>query len=143
MQASSRAWLAAAAVFAVAAPLLVLFHPQHPLLSDTASFYRLAVARAVADHGVLHELPWLRVSALGRGFGDKELLFHWLLAPFAGAADPLAGGRVVLALLDAAVLAALAGLAWRAVGAWGLVVVPWLVLGSLEVDWRLVRLRPE
>jgi len=143
MQASSRAWLAAVLVLAVAAPLLLVFHARHPLLYDTDSFYHLAVAREVAHHGVLHELPWLRLSALGAGFGDKELLFHWLLAPFAAAGDPLAGGRAALATFEAALLAALTALAWRAVGPWGLVVVPWLLLGSLELDWRLVRLRPE
>src|SRR6187549_3775506 len=106
MQASSRAWLAAVLVLAVAAPLLLVFHTRHPLLYDTDSFYHLAVAREVAHHGVLHELPWLRLSALGAGFGDKELLFHWLLAPFAAADDPLAGGRAALAIFEAAVLAA-------------------------------------
>src|SRR5687768_7607525 len=77
------------------------------------------------------------------GYSDNVLLFHLALAPFAADGDPLAGGRLALALLDALVLAAIAGLGVYAAGWWGLLAAPALGLGSLEMFWRLVRLRPE
>lgn len=140
-----RPWLAVALVFLAAAPLLWAFYSRHPLLYDTDSSYHLALARATgAADGVLREFPAVRFSALTvHGFTDAVWLFHVLLAPFAGGEDPLAGGRLALALFDALLLAAIAGLACRAVGWWGLLAPLWLGLGSLETAWRLVRLRPE
>src|SRR3954466_8190369 len=95
------------------APLLlgVLFYSRHPLLYDADSYYHLTVARACWRQGLLHDLPWARFSLMHPGFGDKEFLFHVLLAPFAALPDPLAGGRLALALLDALVLAAVGWLA--------------------------------
>jgi hypothetical protein len=136
-------WPAALALFAAAFALGALFYSRHPLLYDADSYYHLTVARAFARNGPLHSLPWARFSLMHQGFGDKELLFHVLLAPFAAMADPLAGGRLALALLDALVLASLGYLASRAVGPWGLLVPLGLVAGSGELAWRLVRLRPE
>ncbi|HKC24160.1 MAG TPA: hypothetical protein VKF32_05430 [Thermoanaerobaculia bacterium] len=40
------------------------------------------MARAYAQGGMLHAFPWARFSLLTEGFGDKELAFHLLLAPF-------------------------------------------------------------
>lgn len=137
------AWAVGLTVFAVTAPLLWAFYTRHPLLYDTDSYYHLAVARLVAEVGLPDDLPWLRASAMGPGFGDKEPLFHWLLAPFVAALPPLVAGRAVLVLLDALVLALLAGIGYRVAGNWGLLVPVWVGLGSLEVAWRLVRLRPE
>jgi hypothetical protein len=136
-------WLAAAAVLAISFPALLLFYARHPLLYDTDAFYHLAVGRAMAQQGFLHDLPWLRLSVLGPGFGDKELLFHVLLVPFVAWLPPLEGGHVALALLDSLILAAVAWLGCRAVGWWGLLAPLWLAAGSLETAWRLVRLRPE
>ena len=135
--------LGALAVFAVAFLLGFVFYSRHPLLYDADSYYHLTVARAFAHEGLLHDLPWVRFSLMHQGFGDKELLFHVLLAPFAALPDPLLGGRLALALLDALVLAILGHLAVRAVGWWGLLVPFGLVLGSQEFAWRMVRLRPE
>ncbi len=137
-------WVAAFGTFVVALPLLWGFYQRHPLLADTDGAYHLAVARATAEQGVLHELPQVRMSALTLyGYSDNVLLFHLALAPFAADGDPLAGGRLALALLDALVLAAIAGLGVKAAGWWGLLAAPALGLGSLEMFWRLVRLRPE
>jgi hypothetical protein len=140
---SQPAWRLALGVLLGTFPLLLLVFSRFPLLYDTDAFYHLAIARAMAEHGFLHDLPWLRISALGPGFGDKELLFHVLLVPFAGWLEPLAAGHVALALFDAAVLATVAWIACRAVGLWGLLAPAWLAFGSLETSWRLVRLRPE
>jgi hypothetical protein len=137
-------WPAALALFAGTFLLAVLFYSRHPLLYDADSYYHLTVARAFWRQGILHGLPWARFSVMRQGFGDKELVFHLLLAPFAALPDPLAGGRLALALLDALALTTLGWLASRALGLRGLLLVPCgLVLGSAELSWRLVRLRPE
>jgi hypothetical protein len=131
------------ALFALAFGLCALFYSRHPLLYDADSYYHLAVARAYAQEGILHDLPWARFSLMHPGFGDKEFLFHVLLAPFAALPDALLGGRLALAMLDALVLAIVGFLASRAMGRWGLLAPLGLVLGSQEFAWRLVRLRPE
>jgi len=143
MPATRAARLAPLALFALAFGLCALFYSRHPLLYDADSYYHLAVARAYAHEGVLHDLPWARFSLMHPGFGDKEFLFHVLLAPFAALPDALAGGRLALAMLDALLLAIVGFLASKAVGRWGLLVPFGLVLGSQEFAWRLVRLRPE
>lgn len=140
---SRRGGTAALAFFALTFALCVLFYSRHPLLYDADSYYHLTIARTFAREGFLHDLPWARFSLMHHGFGDKELLFHALLAPFAALSDPLLGGRLALAFLDALVLALLGYLASRAIGPWGMLVPLGLVLGSGELAWRLVRLRPE
>lgn len=112
-------------------------------LHDTDTYYHLHIARTYAEQGIVDELPELRRSLLRDGFGDKELLFHLLLAPLAGNLDPLTAGRLGLAFFAALLAAAVAGLATRAVGAWGVVVPFWLFFASTELAWRVVRLRPE
>ncbi len=141
----SRPWGAALLVFLLAAPLLWAFYSRHPLLYDTDSSYHLALARATAEAGGrLSAFPAVRFSALTTpAFSDAAWLFHLLLAPFSTGPDPMAGGRLALALFDALLLAVIAGLAVRAAGAWGLLAPLWIGLGSLETAWRLVRLRPE
>lgn len=138
-------WTAALGTFLIALPVLWAFYQRHPLLYDTDASYHLAIARMTAEQGIVRELPQVRMSALTlSGFSDNVLLFHLALAPFVAAADdPLAGGRVALAVLDALVLAAIAGIGVKAVGWWGWIAAPAVGLGSLEVFWRLVRLRPE
>ncbi|MDX1502361.1 MAG: hypothetical protein R3325_08345 [Thermoanaerobaculia bacterium] len=139
-----RLWLATAAVFLLALVLLGLLTAQSPLLYDTDAYYHLTVARAQAEHGLVHPFPWVRFGLLARGLGDKELLFHAALAPFTALwTDPSDGGRAALAVLGALVLAAIGNLALRALGGWG-AAVPFLVgAGALQFTWRLVRLRPE
>lgn len=125
---------------------LLLFgalYAANPLLHDTDSAYHLQIARRYAGGDFSDQLSWTRRSLLSESFGDKELLFHLLLVPFARGADPMAGGRVFLALLDALVLATVGALATRSIGRWGWLLPIGLVLGSVEFDWRLVRLRPE
>lgn len=136
-------WVATAAVFAGAFLGGALFYARHPLLYDADAYYHLAISRATAHQGILRDLPWLRFSTLHQGFGDKELLFHILLAPFAALPDPLLGGRLFLALCNALIAAALSHLALRAIGWWGLLMPLWLCYAATEFTWRLVRLRPE
>src|SRR5262249_31097388 len=88
-------------------------------------------------------LEWARLSVLHEGFGDKEFLFHVLLAPFARLSDPTRGGFMALAGLSALVAALLAGAGVRAIRPWG-VAVPLLVVGgATDFSLRMIRLRPE
>ncbi len=136
-------WVLAALLFLLTFAGCRLFYSAHPLLYDNDAYFHLAVGRLYAHDGVPGSLPWLRFSLLGEGWGDKELLFHGLLAPFAAGGDAEAGGRTALALLDALVLTGLGLFCRRAVGNWGLLIPLWLVVAAPELTWRLVRLRPE
>ena len=69
---------------------------------------------------------------LAEGFGDKELLFHVLLVPFARL-DGDTGGKLAIALLNAASAALLARQAVRAIGPWGLLVPAWLVVNTTSL----------
>ncbi len=124
--------------FGAAAPLLV----SAPVILDTDSYFHLAIARLYQEQGMVDALPWARFSAMAEGYGDKEVLFHALLAPFADGTSTR-GGRVALALLVAGAAATMALVAVRVAGVWGLL-APWLVLlGAQTYLLRVVRLRPE
>ncbi len=139
-----RGWQVWAISFAIAAPLLAAFLTRNPQLYDNDSYYHLAVARAYFEEGLIDDLRWARFSAMADGFGDKEVLFHLLLAPFAGLAhDPVRGGQIALALLLAALFATLSVAARRTLGSWAMLLPWWLAFASTELAWRWVRLRPE
>lgn len=129
--------------FVLALAAVFVFLRQSPDLYDTDSYYHLAVARAYGAEGVLHDLRWTRFSVMAQGFGDKELLFHLLLAPFAGRGDVLFGGQVFLALLLACLFSLLTFLAHPVLGRYAVLFPFALVWTSTEFAWRLVRLRPE
>ena len=114
-----------------------------PVLYDTDSYYHLGIGKVYADHGVIDALPWARFSALFDGFGDKEVLFHLLLAPFAAGEFPEIGGRWALAFLNALVVVVMAFVGHRLAGPWGLTAPIWVYLGSFDFLGRLIRLRPE
>src|SRR5206468_1810699 len=138
-----RTWPAVALVFLGSALALYVLCAQFPVLPDADSYYHLAVARAYAEHGLSYRPDWARFSIMHDGFGDKELLFHVLLMPFARLADATHGGVVALALLGALVAAVLAHHATAAIGRWGLA-VPLLVFGgAADFMLRAIRLRPE
>jgi hypothetical protein len=139
-----RARAASAALAFLSGVLLFgLLQIHRPWLYDTDAGYHLAVGREIWLHGLPRALPWARFTLLAETFGDKELLFHYALAPFAGLLDPLDGGRLALALADGAVFAALAWVAHGALGRFAALLPLALALGSVDWDWRLVRLRPE
>src|SRR5437867_10959776 len=138
----ARTWPALALVCLGSALALYLLCARLPVLPDGDSYYHLAVARAYAEHGLSYRPDWARFSVLHDGFGDKELLFHILLMPFAGLADPARGGVMALALLGALVAAVLAHQARAASGRWGLA-GPLLVFGgAADLLLRATRLRP-
>jgi len=125
----STLWASVGLVFAASALVLCLLYVRLPVLPDGDSYYHLAVARAYAERGLFHRLEWARLSIMYDGFGDKELLFHVLLVPFAVLSDPTTGGFIALALLGALVAAALAHGAVAAIGRWG-IAIPLLVFGA-------------
>jgi len=130
-------------VFVASALVLGLLYARLPVLPDGDSYYHLAVARAYAERGLFGRLEWARLSVMHDAFGDKELLFHLLLVPFAVLFDPTTGGVIALALLGALVAAVLAHGAVDAIGPWG-IAIPLLVFGaSADFMLRLIRLRPE
>jgi hypothetical protein len=128
--------------FAAFAGFLLLFN-RFPVLHDADSYFQLAVARLYAENGVRPDLEWARFSIMREGFGDKDFLFHLLLVPFAVWMDPLAGGRIALALLNAALATLLAWGAFRVAGFWALAVPLWVYLTAIPLFFRLNRLRPE
>ncbi|HYC93956.1 MAG TPA: hypothetical protein VEO54_32450 [Thermoanaerobaculia bacterium] len=130
------------AVFAASFFLFAFLFLAAPSIPDADSYYHLAVAREFAANGYPDALPWARFSVLGRTFGDKELGFHWLLVPFTWA-DAATGGRLALALLNAAVAASITGFAARTAGWWSVLVPLWLYAAAPMMTFRLIRLRPE
>ncbi len=114
-----------------------------PVLYDTDSYFHLSVGRLYAEQGLVDELPWARFSALHEGFGDKEVLFHLFLAPFAAVDAPEVGGRWALAFWNALVFVVLAAVGHRLAGSWGLLAPLLVYAGSFDFLGRLIRLRPE
>lgn len=141
MRPSSTRWIALCFIVAFALSLAWLW--PLAMLFDSDSYYHLAIARAYGHHGNLHELPWARFSAMHRGFGDKEWLFHWLIAPFTWIGQPLLGAKVALALWVASICASIARSGQRVLGASALLLPAILLFGALSLDLRLIRLRPE
>jgi hypothetical protein len=133
----------AAAAFAIALTAALALYGRYTALQDTDSYYHLALARKIAREGIPRRLEWARMTPYGQRFGDPVIGFHLALAPFAAGQDPERGGLVALALLDAALFAAIAGLAAGAIGWWGLLVPFAVFAGSTEAALRLARLRPE
>ena len=133
---------AALAVLGVSFVALSFLFLAAPVIPDADSYYHLAVAREIGANGYPDALPWARFSAMGKTFGDKELLFHLLLVPFTRS-DAATGGRLALALLNAAIAATLTAIAWRTMGWWSLAVPVWLAVSAPMLTFRLIRLRPE
>ncbi len=134
--------VATIAFFAVAFFAFAFFYLRMAILWDADSYYHLAVARLYAESGIGAHIPWGRFSLLANG-GDKDFLFHLFLMPFSAALDPAVGGRLALAVLNAAVATAIANLAARAIGLWGFAVPLWLWIAAPPFFTRIVRLRPE
>lgn len=136
-------WIRTLVVFGLALGLFAFLYGPSPLIYDADSYFHLAIARDYGRQGVSSELEAVRFGLLAKQFGDKEFLFHALLVPFAAWMDPIVGGRVALALLGAAILSVIGHLSMRAIGGWGMIIPFWLAVGSMELIWRLVRLRAE
>jgi len=134
---------ATALVFVVSWAVFYALYMPLVLLFDTDSYLHLAIAREYGQQGMLQSLDWARFSVMHDGYGDKELLFHLFLAPFAGWMDAETGGKLALALLNALIATTLFHLGSRAQGRWG-GLAALLVFGlSGTFALRMIRLRPE
>ena len=78
-----------------------------PFDGDTA--YHVAVARLIAEHGILHQFPWTPFSSLADHYGDKDLVFHLVLVPLSHLSYPLAA-KLVGTLLGALLLGVFYGI---------------------------------
>jgi hypothetical protein len=132
----------AAACFAGTFILLAWFFIVIPVLWDGDSYYHLAVSRLYVEEGVDAKIPWARYSLLSAG-ADKEFLFHVLLMPFAAMDDPALGGRLALALFNAAIITTLGVIASRFMGPPGFLLAIWMWLVTPPFFARAIRLRPE
>src|SRR5512140_917224 len=135
--------LAALSLFAVSFFAFAFLFLRFPLIYDTDSYFHLAVGRLYATSGIVHSLPWARMSVMHEGYGDKELLFHVFLAPFTRMMDGAVGGRIALATLNASLVALLAWLGVTLAGRWGAIAPLLVYAGSAPFFARAVRLRPE
>lgn len=132
----------AAIFFAAAFFLFAFVYLRMAILYDADSYYHLAVARLYGEHGILAANPWARFSILREG-ADKDFLFHLLLVPFATFSDAAIGGRIALALGNAAVATVIAVYAVRAIGPLGYAIPLWLWIAAPPFFARVARLRPE
>lgn len=136
--------LAPAALFICVFFAFSFYFLSQPSLADGDSYYHLGIAKQFNERGIIDELPWARFSVMREHFGDKEFLFHLVLAGFTampGDAEEL--GRLAVAFLNAVLFTLLGWLATRALGWWGLAVPAYIYLGSFPFADRVSRLRPE
>ncbi|HEY2733559.1 MAG TPA: hypothetical protein VGI70_06220, partial [Polyangiales bacterium] len=113
------------------------------MLFDSDSYYHLAVARAYTERGPFSELSWARFSAMQHGFGDKELLFHWLVALLVKVFPPLMAAKVAIAALVASIVSSIALGVVEALGPVGIWLALSLIASSIAFGSRIIRLRPE
>jgi len=114
-----------------------------PVLFDSDSSYHMAVARRYLDQGFSGGLPWARFSVMHDGFGDKDFLFHCLLMPFAAIRDPMSGGFLALAVLNAGLVTVLAQAALPAGRVLAALAPLLLYAGASNFTIRCLALRPE
>ncbi|HWS71225.1 MAG TPA: hypothetical protein VN605_03890, partial [Thermoanaerobaculia bacterium] len=128
--------------FAAAFFLFAFVYLRMAILYDADSYYHLAVARLYGQHGIFAANPWARFSILAEG-ADKDFLFHLILLPFATFGDAAIGGRIALALFNAAIATVVAMYAVRAIGPIGYAIPLWLWIAAPPFFARVARLRPE
>jgi hypothetical protein len=138
-----RAWLEAAAVFALA---LVLFRWQLGRWDGSPDFdghYHLRVIYWIAHHGLWTDIPWLPFTVLGERGPDHHWLWHLALLPFAWLEEPVQALRWAAACNGAATVAAIA-LVMRLLGVPAAPLFALLaVSASLLMPYRLLMLRTQ
>lgn len=116
-------------------------HLAIPATLDADTGYHFAVARLIAEHGILEEFPWTTFSWHAERYADKELLFHLAMVPLADL-SLVEASRIVGALLDALILLTLYFVATRegvrGAGTWVLVALA----SSGTFLFRLATVRP-
>ncbi|MBE7465770.1 MAG: hypothetical protein HS116_20035 [Planctomycetes bacterium] len=95
--------LPVALVFLYLAFLFGRVHLGTEGLYERDGYFHARFAQQFADQGLSRSFPYTQFSTWKEQFCDKEFLFHTLMWPFARpAAEPLAGVRVFMLLLDLA-----------------------------------------
>jgi hypothetical protein len=122
---------------------LILVRQSYWWIGGDDGYYHIRVAAELRDRGTLYMqgLPWLRLSVLGETWGDKELLFHWFLIPFAGG-ELLPGAKVAHSLLNGIVAGAIAFVGTRAAGRAGWMAPLIAVAVTSHFLVRMDQLRP-
>jgi hypothetical protein len=132
-----------AALFCLSFLLFLALFGSMPVLFDSDSSFHMAVARRYLAQGFGGGLPWARFSLMHEGFGDKDFLFHVLLIPFAALKDPMSGGFVALAALNAGLATMLAAAVLPAGTALAAAVPLLLYATASNFTIRCLALRPE
>lgn len=131
------------AVFLVSLAIFLYLYLSLPLMHGGDSYYHLAASREYAGGDFNDRLEWARFSVMNENYGDKEFLFHLVVSPFTLLFSGDTGGKIALAVFNAAIASTLCYFCIRAVGLWG-GFVPLIVFGtSAAFMLRMTRLRPE
>ncbi|MBI2426494.1 MAG: hypothetical protein HYV34_01480 [Candidatus Kerfeldbacteria bacterium] len=111
-------WRISAALFCVAFGVFLSIQ-LIPGIPDPDSFYHIAMAQEIRDHGVVKDFYWLGdFTVLGGTYADQHFLYHVFLIPFVTFLPPFVGAK-----LATAILASLS------------IVVVYLLFRALEVRW--------
>lgn len=141
---SLRPALLAAAVWAIVLfTILIIVRGSYWWIGGDDAYYHVRVAAYLREQGVFYvdSLPWARFSEFGSAWGDKELLFHWLLIPFVGS-GLVVGAKAAHTLLNALAAALVAFLGVRVAGraGWAAPLITMAVTSYFTV--RMDQLRP-
>ncbi len=98
------------AVLAVVVVAFALFSLllRSKFLPDPDSFYHVGLSRLLIQQGVPQSFPWLTYTPLAAQYTDQHFLYHVFLLPFVHFLDPLVGGKLATALINAALFGLLA-----------------------------------
>ncbi|HSA56733.1 MAG TPA: hypothetical protein VLE53_13570 [Gemmatimonadaceae bacterium] len=97
--------------------ILVVVRLSYWWIGGDDGHYHIRVAAELRERVALYMqgLPWTRMSVFTDRWGDKELLFHWFLIPFAWG-NLFAGAKVALSVLNGVAAGVMAFLAVRLAG---------------------------
>lgn len=142
-ESGNRAFVAGLAWFAVALLVLIAVRDRYWWIGGDDGWYHIRLAAELRRRGTLYldTLPFVRLSVFTEGWGDKELLFHWLLIPFAGG-DLLTGAKVALSVINGLVVGVVAWSAVRLVGRAGWLAPVLLLAINTHFPVRMDQLRP-
>lgn len=141
---AQRSAVTAGLIWAILTALgLLLWRTSNWWIAGDDGYYHIRIAADLREHGVLYfqNLDWARMSVFREGWGDKELLFHLFLIPFAGG-DLLVGAKVALSLLNGVTAGILAYLGVRHAGSPGWLVPMLAVAMTAAFPVRMEQLRP-
>ena len=131
MTSAQKTWLSFALV------LLYFGIVSHGLLFTTEgaferdAFYHARYAQMLPERGLSRSFPWMQFTDWKEHFGDKDFLYHVILAPFCrDAAEPLPGAKWATLLLGLAAYAAFLLVLLRLQVRWPIFWTLLLIVGS-------------